>query len=101
MQRGRVLLEGLARLVGQRGRDVDRDRDDDPYRSTVINAAAVAWLRDAGVAVRQDATETLLHSKFVVIDADLTLIGSHNWTAGSYFRFDDLTLAIRSTAATS
>ena len=77
---------------------VDRDRASDPYHSTVINADAVAWLRDQAIAVRQDAAETLLHSKFVVIDSDLTIIGSHNWTAGSYFQFDDLSLVLRGTA---
>lgn len=75
---------------------VDRDRPEDPYLSSVINAAAIAYLAEGGVAVRSDLPEQLLHSKFVLIDDDLALIGSHNWTAGSYFRFDDLTLAIRS-----
>jgi phosphatidylserine/phosphatidylglycerophosphate/cardiolipin synthase-like enzyme len=97
----------LDALVAARGRGVavrvivDRDRMEDPYRSAVINEAAVAYLRDSGVPVRVDAADTLLHSKFVVVDADLTLIGSHNWTAGSYFVFDDLTLCIASTAVAS
>jgi DNA uptake protein ComE-like DNA-binding protein len=97
----------LEALVAARDRGVtvrvlvDRDRDEDPYRSTVINEIAVGWLRDAGVNVREDASDKLLHSKFVLIDADLTVIGSHNWTAGSYFVYDDLSLAIRGAATTS
>lgn len=75
---------------------VDSDRQEDPYLSTVINQPAVDYLRAAGVPVRQDTPDKLLHSKCVVIDDDLVLIGSHNWTAGSYYQFDDLTLAIRS-----
>lgn len=75
---------------------VDSDRREDPYLSTVINKPAVEYLRAAGVSVREDAPDKLLHSKCLTIDDELLLIGSHNWTAGSYFQFDDLTLAIRS-----
>ena len=62
----------------------------------MINKPAVEYLRAAGVSVREDAPDKLLHSKCLTIDDELLLIGSHNWTAGSYFQFDDLTLAIRS-----
>ncbi len=77
---------------------VDRDRAQDPYKSTVINAAAVNFLLDAGVKVHVDAARKLLHSKFLVIDADRTIIGSHNWSAGSYFGFDDLSVDVASPA---
>lgn len=77
---------------------VDRDRPTDPYNSAVINAAAVNFLLDAGVSVRVDAPGNLLHSKFLVIDADRTIIGSHNWSAGSYFGFDDLSVDVESSA---
>ncbi len=76
---------------------VDRDRNWDPYASRVINQPALDYLRDAGIRVRVDPPGLLLHSKFVVID-DLVVVGSHNWTAGSYFGFDDLSVVIRSAA---
>jgi phosphatidylserine/phosphatidylglycerophosphate/cardiolipin synthase-like enzyme len=76
----------------------DSDRVEDPYLSTVINGPAIAVLRGAGVPVRVDTPEALLHSKFLVIDDDLAVVGSHNWSAGSYFTFDDLSLALRSAA---
>ena len=47
---------------------------------------------------RTDKASRLLHSKFLVIDQRLCVVGSHNWSAGSYFNFDDLTLAIASTS---
>ncbi len=37
-----------------------------------------------------------MHSKLVIIDGALVIIGSHNWTAGSYFDFDDVSIATRS-----
>ena len=76
---------------------VDSDRAEDPYLSTVINHAAIIELSAHGIPVRTDAPNELLHSKVVIVD-EVVLIGSHNWTAGSYFAFDDLTLAIRSSA---
>ena len=76
---------------------VDRDRNWDPYASRAINQPALDYLRDAGVSVRVDPPGLLLHSKFVIID-DMVVVGSHNWTAGSYFSFDDLSVVIRSAA---
>jgi phosphatidylserine/phosphatidylglycerophosphate/cardiolipin synthase-like enzyme len=93
----RQLLEALAaaRDRGVRIRIlVDRDRPDDPYGSVVINAPAIRFLRDAGVPVRVDAPQRLMHSKLIVIDADRTIVGSHNWSAGSYFAFDDLSVEV-------
>jgi phosphatidylserine/phosphatidylglycerophosphate/cardiolipin synthase-like enzyme len=77
---------------------IDRDRAGDPYRSTLINSRAKTALEAAGVPVRYDPADRLLHSKFVVIDRKLAVVGSHKWSAGSYFDFDDLTLVLSSTA---
>jgi phosphatidylserine/phosphatidylglycerophosphate/cardiolipin synthase-like enzyme len=62
----------------------------------VINEKAVGTLKLAGVDVRVDPEERLLHSKFLVIDSDLSIVGSHNWSAGSYFGYDDVTFALQS-----
>lgn len=97
----KALLDALI-TAHQRGLSVrvlvDADRPEDHYLSTVINERAVGHLRDQGVPVRQDSPAKLLHSKFVLVDDEWTIIGSHNWSAGSFFQMDDLTLAIRSTA---
>jgi phosphatidylserine/phosphatidylglycerophosphate/cardiolipin synthase-like enzyme len=95
----RILLEKLVEMH-QRGVGVrvilDRDRKTDPYLSTIINKPAKEFLESAGVPVRSDAEDVLMHSKFVVIDRKLVVIGSHNWSAGSYEEFDDVSLAISS-----
>jgi phosphatidylserine/phosphatidylglycerophosphate/cardiolipin synthase-like enzyme len=75
---------------------IDRDRESDPYRSTVINHRAAQRLVAGGVDVRHDSPDRLLHSKFLMIDDAIVVIGSHNWSAGSYFGFDDLSVALSS-----
>ena len=62
---------------------LDKDRPTDPYHSTQINRPVVDRLRAAGVQVKQDKAETLLHSKFLVSDAARVIVGSHNLTMAS------------------
>ncbi len=96
-----ALLEAL-RQAHERGVAVrallDRDNQGDPYHSTVINSGARRFLQDAGVPCRSDSGERLLHSKYLILDAQRVVLGSHNWSAGSYFGFDDLSLCIASPA---
>jgi DNA uptake protein ComE-like DNA-binding protein len=75
---------------------VDRDRERDPYLSTIINRPAINRLQRDRIAVRVDDSDKLLHSKVIVIDDRTVVLGSHNWTAGSYFGFDDLSFLISS-----
>lgn len=77
---------------------VDQDRKEDPYESTIINSPAKEYLERSGVACKFDTRERLLHSKYVIIDGSLLIIGSHNWSAGSYFQLDDFSLAVYSKA---
>lgn len=78
---------------------VDQDGKDDPYKSRLINADAVAFLTAHGVDVKADATDRLMHSKFVVIDDEVVVIGSHNWTAGSFFHYADVSMVISGSQA--
>jgi len=75
---------------------VDRDRERDPYLSTIINRPAIDRLQRDRIAVRVDDSDKLLHSKVIVVDDRTVVLGSHNWTAGSYFGFDDLSFLISS-----
>ncbi len=75
---------------------LDNDRTTDPYRSTIINLPVKELLEQEGISCRFDQEDTLLHSKFIIIDTEIIVIGSHNWTAGSYFIFDDLSIVFKS-----
>lgn len=94
----------LDALVDARGRGVavrvllDQDRAADPYLSTVINTPAKEFLESHDVACRFDRADRLLHSKFLVVDRELAVLGSHNWSAGSYFQFDDASVVVKSPA---
>ena len=68
----------------------------DPYLSTVINTAAKEYLEAEGVDCRFDQEDVLMHSKFLVLDEKVCVVGSHNWSAGSYFHFDDLSMVVAS-----
>jgi competence ComEA-like helix-hairpin-helix protein len=92
-----ILLDSLVNAK-KRGVDIkillDADRPSDPYQSSVINKPAAELLSSAGIAVRFDQPARLLHSKMLVIDDNLSVVGSHNWSAGSFFNYDDVSLAI-------
>ena len=49
----------------------------------VRNDRVYHHLKQAGVNVRYDTTGITLHSKVVIIDQKIVVIGSHNWTKGS------------------
>ncbi|HEY2986633.1 MAG TPA: phospholipase D-like domain-containing protein [Candidatus Binatia bacterium] len=95
----RALIDSLIAAHG-RGVEVrvlmDQDREEDPYRSAIINAPAKQLFDQAGVACRFDPADKLLHSKFVIVDGERVIVGSHNWSAGSYFLYDDLSVVIES-----
>jgi hypothetical protein len=95
----KALVSALADAAG-RGVVVrvllDRDRNDDPYQSTLINSKARKVLEAGGVKVRQDAPNVLLHSKFMIIDGERAVLGSHNWSAGSLAGYDDTSVVLES-----
>lgn len=95
----KLLLDELI-AAKARGVDVrvvlDRDRETDPYMSLTINTKAKRYLEEHGVECRFDREDVLLHSKYVIVDEKLCVLGSHNWSAGSYFEFDDLSFVVQS-----
>lgn len=99
-----ILLQSLAKAK-KRGVKVrvivDRDRDDDPYMSNIVNKKAIDYLANNGVKCKHDSPDKLLHSKFLTIDGVEAVIGSHNWTTGSYFQYDDISFHIKSKGYTS
>jgi hypothetical protein len=77
----------------QRGVDVkiilDKDAEGDVYGSRIINYDAFKKFTENGIDVLFDFEEKVTHSKIVIIDDEHVIVGSHNWTAGSFYAYDD------------
>jgi competence ComEA-like helix-hairpin-helix protein len=93
------LLDAL-RDASERGVDVkvilDRDAEGDVFQSRVINEEAFEFFEEHDIDVTYDFEDELNHSKLVVVDDGHTVVGSHNWTAGSFFAYDDKSFYVES-----
>lgn len=54
------------------------------------------FLRKNGVLVKVEDGEGLMHNKFCIIDDELAITGSYNWTASADLKNDENVLLIRS-----
>lgn len=75
---------------------LDKDREQDVYKSRLINLPAFRALEKAGVPVRFDSEDSVTHSKVVVVDTKTVILGSHNWTGGSLASYDDTSVRVHS-----
>ena len=75
---------------------LDKDAEGEVYGSRLINTEAYNKFVEQGIDVLFDLEEKVTHSKIVVIDGKHSIIGSHNWTAGSFFAYDDKSIYIES-----
>lgn len=92
----------FAELLAAHGRKVDiriildRDAEGEAINSRVVNEEAYQYLRKNGIAVIYDSVDRYTHTKLVVVDKLHVVIGSHNWTAGSFFAYDDTSIYVHS-----
>lgn len=85
----------------QRGVDVrlilDQDLDGDYHGSRIVNADAFEALERFAIPTRPSLFDVTLHKKVVLIDERFVLLGSHNWTNSSFFRYEDTSMLVVST----
>jgi len=92
----------FAALVSARKRGCDikviLDRDDGKsgVPSGEINKAAYNFLRDNDIDVVFDSEEKFTHTKLIIVDATHVVLGSHNWTAGSFYAYQDTSVYLKS-----
>ncbi|WP_428624946.1 phospholipase D-like domain-containing protein [Sedimenticola sp.] len=93
------LVDALAQAK-HRGVDVrvilDVDDVDGVAQSRFINEAAYEQFRELGIPVLYDTKGRKTHSKFLVVDNRHLVLGSHNWTAGSFYAYDDTSIYLDS-----
>ena len=84
----------------KRGVDVkvilDHQEESDPKLSSIINKDAADYLHKNGIPVTFDTKEIATHTKLLLVDDKHVVIGSHNWTAGSYFLYRDTSVYLNS-----
>lgn len=59
------------------------------------NDAATFYLHQHGIAVRRDDPKRIMHGKFILVDDDLAVIGSHNWTYSALKRNIEASVLLR------
>ena len=75
---------------------LDKDAQDAVTESRLINEPAFQVLKKNNVPVVYDREDRMTHSKFAVVDGRHTVIGSHNWTGGSFLAYDDTSVYVGS-----
>lgn len=92
----------LSALVAakERGVDVrvilDKDGPTDVFNSRRINQHAYRFFVDHDIPVVFSSANKVIHSKIVVVDRRHVLIGSHNWTLGSMYNYDEKSVYVES-----
>lgn len=89
------IAEALARAIG-RGVRVELIQD---QKSATNNRQAVAILEQAGALVRSDGEHAIAHNKVMLIDDDIVITGSYNFTNSAEKRNAENLLILRSSYA--
>ena len=75
---------------------LDRDGQNDVYNSRLINKEVVEIFKKNRISVHFDSALTVLHSKITIIDEKQILIGSHDWTLNSFYKYNETSIALDS-----
>lgn len=87
---GHMLLFDLEEAV-KRGVDVRLITDQTPTEKPVLSV-----LRDMGVNVKFDSGDLTTHAKLIIIDSEIVIIGSTNWSYHSIDKNHEANVIVRS-----
>jgi phosphatidylserine/phosphatidylglycerophosphate/cardiolipin synthase-like enzyme len=68
------------------------------WRASALNRQAAGWLNERGIEVRTLGSGTTCHAKLLIIDGEIAIIGSHNWTPYALERNFEVSVLVRDTA---
>ena len=95
---GRIVAS--LKAAQDRGVDVriilDHDLPGDYHSARWVNEGAFAAAKKAGLSLRPALPDVTLHGKAVVVDSETVLVGSHNWTSSSFYRYEETSLLVES-----
>ena len=94
------LMEELVKAK-KRGVDIEivLDWDSNPEslnRDDMKNVKSFAFLKQNGFKVFYDDNKALNHSKYLIVDREILVVGSHNWSANAFDSNHESTLVVRS-----
>jgi hypothetical protein len=75
---------------------LDKDGPTDVFKSRRINREAYRFFVDHDIPVVFSAANKVIHSKIVLVDGRHVLLGSHNWTLGSMYNYDEKSVYVES-----
>ena len=81
-------------LISAKNRNVDLNIVLDGYSAKGASRKALEQLRTQGIAVRASQGAHLLHHKLCVIDQEILITGSANWTKAAFSKNADLLLIL-------
>lgn len=95
---GRIIAS--LKAAQDRGVDVriilDHDLPGDYHSARWVNEGAFAAAKEAGLSLRPSLPDVTLHGKAVAVDSETVLVGSHNWTSSSFYRYEETSLLVES-----
>lgn len=84
----------------KRGVDIkiilDHQEEGDPKPTKLANKNAYEYLTKNKIPVTFDSEQRATHTKLLLIDDSHVVLGSHNWTGGSFFVYKDSSMYINS-----
>lgn len=90
----------LNKLIDAKNRGIDVKVLLDRRKNDKINCNTYEILNGSGINVAYDTGDIKTHTKMVIIDKEHLIIGSHNWTSGSFYQYDDKSIYIESESLT-
>ncbi len=92
--------ELLSQLVSANNRGLDvrvlLNFQENKKSTSSINWYAANALRKRGLCPKYIKKKRTLHAKIILIDSDITITGSHNWSVMSHYRNIELSLILKS-----
>lgn len=68
------------------------------WRAPALNRQAAPWLKERGVEVRTLGASRTCHAKILIIDGEVAIVGSHNWTPYALERNFEVSVLVRDAA---
>ena len=65
------------------------------WRAPALNRQAAKWLSDRGVEVHTLGSSRTCHAKLIIIDDQIAIVGSHNWTPYALDRNFEVSVIVR------